>query len=257
VWRRAAIVALIGIIAVFAMKEDNPFGRWKGAIVAKPEIAVSALFESIPIFQPSIQIDCSRLLIDIINFNLCQRPAMPHNFGHNSIYPDGSVKFLFQFRGDQIRFAGLLRYFDLSPTHDFIRGGLPVVLKVQYDSNFVSVGWKRRIKHHSLEDTGVTREDISSQLASSIAHHDPYRDNESNKLEESSRAGDASYSVAETPASEPTIAPLFWSFGSVGLGFILSLRGLFYFDDEKRLVGGLLLGCGLLLGAWRFLLVVL
>lgn len=88
--------------------------------------------------------------------------------------------------------------------------------------------------------------DVGPQFAVRAAPHDGDGGKKSGKLQESDKDRNSGDFVAQSPTDEPSIAPLLWSLGAGGVGFILCLWGLFNWD-ERRLFGSVLFGLGLML----------
>jgi hypothetical protein len=118
------------------------------------------------------------------------------------------------------------------------------------------------VRGEEVFDDGAINKDVGPQLSSSHSNHDTNSSNKGQELEKRGEGSDSGYFIAKTPSREPTIAPLIWSLTAGSAGFGLSLLGLLYLDNERRLLGasllciGLLLGCGgaLVLGFGRVLL---
>lgn len=256
-WRRAALAALVSVIALLTVEEDHPLWRRERPVISKPEIAVAVSSKGISVFDSAIQVDRLPLPIYIVNFLGAQGASVPERFWHLPVSPQGRVKLVLEFWCNQRFFVLWFGDCNLCPANDLIGGRLPSIFECHDHSRFVSVLREWRIQHHAFKNIRGMWKNVSAQLPTSGSHHDPNGSDQSEKLKESNKDRNSCDPVTQTPTPEPTIAPLLYSMVAGGLGFFLCLFGLLNLDDNRRLIAAVQLGCGLLLGGFSFLLWVL
>jgi hypothetical protein len=254
VWRRAAWAALIGLVTVVAEEHNVRYVRWISAGISESKICESLLFEGVDIFDPAIHVDRSTTCLNIRDFIRRKDATELQKFGHLSV--GGQTRGRDGQKGQHFQGA-LIDWFDngdFSPSKNSVSWRLAGISNKRDATGNVGESRFWWSDCCAIGDSSALQKQIGSELPATIADHYAYRDKESNNLKSGGGAGNSSYFVTQVPAREPSIAPLIWSIVSVCLGFCLSLFGLLNFDNERRLLGAALLGSGLLLGGWGFLM---
>jgi hypothetical protein len=125
--------------------------------------------------------------------------------------------------------------FQSSPTTDIIRRSYPTVFDGHLGLEWIGIDI-------NIPDSASPY--VGPQLPPRGAHHDPHGGEQSQELKKAYEARNRSDLVTEAPAIKPLILSLIGG----TLGFGLCLSGGQYFDDERRILGTLLIGVGALLG---------
>jgi hypothetical protein len=252
--RSFVLGTLIGVIASLAVIQDYPHWRGKGTVVPEPEISAPLSFKSISIFNSSIQINRPRAASYVSYFPGGKGTLVPQGLWHHVARTESSSELLLQDRSDKSVFINGLSNFNSCPANHFISGRLSGIFEIEKYPRNIETWRLRRIEHGAVEDCGIMWGYVRPQLAMAIGDHYENSPYQSEKLSESGSASNASYSIAKIPAREPTIIPLISSVLAAGFGFFFCLFGLLNLDNKRRLWGAALLGCGLLLGGWGFLM---
>jgi len=258
VWRRAALAALIGVIAFFGHGKYCTFCGWKFTSIGQPEGGLALSPKGVSVFDAPIQKYSLRYFFNVRDFIWCQNPRTPKGFWHYSSGADIVCEFLFQCFGcEQAPLLIERNNINVGPTNNFVSGSLTRIFEIQNDKWPVGVFWHWWLDRRAIKKCGGIGKDIGAQLSPACFHHDPNGSDQSEELKEANKNRDPRDFVTQIPTLEPTIAPLLYSMIAGGFGFILCLFGLLNLDNNRRLLAAIQLGCGLLLGGFGFLLWIL
>jgi hypothetical protein len=252
--RRAACAVLAGVITLIAEEKAIAARGRIDAGIFETEVSPLRTSKGVPVFRAPPDKNTLSMGLNVVNLGLVQNPSEHQEFWHRGICTETCGCYLRNRRYNEIGFFGNWKDINLGPRQYVVRWRLAGIAEHHDRAGLIKMIRQRDRFSCSVCGRCTFRKEISPQLATAGTYHDANSADQRKELRQCRDACDSSNFIAETPSDKPTIAPLLWSLLVTSCGFGLAFIGLLNLDNERRLLGPALLGCGLLLGGWGFLM---
>jgi hypothetical protein len=239
---------LVRAIPAFGKVENCVLRRWILSREVHAKISCPSMLENVSIDDSPVNKNTENSFPNLHNFFIGQRAGQSEHFCRYSISAKCCEEPLLHASNNEPSFIRHRNNNNVRPTSDPISWRLTSILYDQSNSWGVRESWLRWGNAHSVENSGIVRHHVGTQLPLGGFSHQQNSRYKSDELKNTGSCSERRNSIAQAP----TIKPLIVCIAASSAGFLIALWGGCRFDDGYPVSGMGLMLCGVLLVAGAY-----